>query len=605
MAITTVKPFYIDIDGVYRPIDSDPVNGNKIAVAELQVTKDAAANKTLVMDALGNLAPALIANANIDANAAIADTKLDTISTANKVASSANVDLAAATNANTASTLVKRDSSGNFSAGVITAALTGNVAGNVTGNLTGNSNGVHTGNVAGNVTGNVTGDVTGNLTGNSAGTHTGSVIGNVTGNVSGNAGTATTAGTAGQLTTARNIALSGDVSGDANFDGSANIDIIVSVDSVGDGALSPNVALYDAVAPAFTAKLGVGTPVDADTTKAATVGYVIGKVNAAISGIDYKQECQVYFGLGSTGPVQSIASIVALMNGTTGVFTNNTRALVNFDLANVESGIYDITGSDGAWAMARSSDMATGSDAAGAYTFCLQQFEGQTETLEPYNTAMICQQTKGNAVVGTNTLTFAVYGVGISYSFDAPLSESNGAVSLNFDSTLDTPGGILGVVGVPLGFKIGPTSTSNAVTAANVNTLVNGVNGDATALHRHQSTLAQYPVASAITAGKVITADNGNAVVASKTNGKVMGIVYDSTASAANIATSGIANITAPAGSPSQGDNLYINTNGDLCTYGTLIGGDFATKVGKYMGPSGPSGAHQIAIAIQEFGIKP
>jgi hypothetical protein len=42
-----------------------------------------------------------------------------------------------ATDANTASKLVKRDSSGNFSAGTITASLTGNVTGNVTGDVTG------------------------------------------------------------------------------------------------------------------------------------------------------------------------------------------------------------------------------------------------------------------------------------------------------------------------------------------------------------------------------------------------------------------------------------------------------------------------------------
>ena len=46
-----------------------------------------------------------------------------------------------ATNSNTASTIVKRDGSGNFSAGTITAALTGNVTGNLTGNVTGNVTG--------------------------------------------------------------------------------------------------------------------------------------------------------------------------------------------------------------------------------------------------------------------------------------------------------------------------------------------------------------------------------------------------------------------------------------------------------------------------------
>ena len=55
---------------------------------------------------------------------AIADTKLATISTAGKVANSATT----ATNANTASAIVARDASGNFSAGTISAALTGNAS---------------------------------------------------------------------------------------------------------------------------------------------------------------------------------------------------------------------------------------------------------------------------------------------------------------------------------------------------------------------------------------------------------------------------------------------------------------------------------------------
>lgn len=46
-----------------------------------------------------------------------------------------------AASANTASKLVLRDGSGNFSAGTITASLTGNVTGNLTGNVTGNTSG--------------------------------------------------------------------------------------------------------------------------------------------------------------------------------------------------------------------------------------------------------------------------------------------------------------------------------------------------------------------------------------------------------------------------------------------------------------------------------
>jgi hypothetical protein len=67
-----------------------------------------------------------IANANIAAAAAIADTKLGTISTANKVQNSATT----ATASNSGSAIVSRDSSGNFSAGVITANVTGALTGN-------------------------------------------------------------------------------------------------------------------------------------------------------------------------------------------------------------------------------------------------------------------------------------------------------------------------------------------------------------------------------------------------------------------------------------------------------------------------------------------
>ena len=80
-----------------------------------------------------------IVNADISASAAIVDTKLATISTAAKVSNSATT----ATNANTASAIVARDASGNFTAGTITAALTGAASSNLlkagdtmTGNIT-------------------------------------------------------------------------------------------------------------------------------------------------------------------------------------------------------------------------------------------------------------------------------------------------------------------------------------------------------------------------------------------------------------------------------------------------------------------------------------
>ena len=73
------------------------------------------------------IADGAIVDADINASAAIVDTKLATIATAGKVSNSATT----ATSANTASAIVARDGSGNFTAGTITAALTGAASSNV------------------------------------------------------------------------------------------------------------------------------------------------------------------------------------------------------------------------------------------------------------------------------------------------------------------------------------------------------------------------------------------------------------------------------------------------------------------------------------------
>jgi len=98
------------------------------------------ANLTGDVTSVGNatsIAAGVIVDADINASAAIVDTKLATISTALKVSNSATT----ATNANTASAIVARDASGNFSAGTITASLTGNAStvttnANLTGDVT-------------------------------------------------------------------------------------------------------------------------------------------------------------------------------------------------------------------------------------------------------------------------------------------------------------------------------------------------------------------------------------------------------------------------------------------------------------------------------------
>jgi hypothetical protein len=78
-----------------------------------------------------------IVNADINASAAIVDTKLATIATGGKVSNSATT----ATSSGTVSTIVARDGSGNFAAGTITATLAGNAStvttnANLTGDIT-------------------------------------------------------------------------------------------------------------------------------------------------------------------------------------------------------------------------------------------------------------------------------------------------------------------------------------------------------------------------------------------------------------------------------------------------------------------------------------
>jgi len=110
-----------------------------------------------------------------------------------------------ATNANTANTIVSRDASGNFSAGTITAALTGDVTGNAD-----TATSLETARTIGGVSFNGTANI--NLPGvNTSGNQ----------DTSGNAATATTA-TA--LATGRTIGMTGDVVWtSASFDGSGNV----------------------------------------------------------------------------------------------------------------------------------------------------------------------------------------------------------------------------------------------------------------------------------------------------------------------------------------------------------------------------------------------
>ena len=87
---------------------------SKLNLATSIVNADVSASAAIAYSKL-NLATSIV-NADISASAAIVDTKLATISTASKVSNSATT----AASANTASAIVARDASGNFTAGTVT-----------------------------------------------------------------------------------------------------------------------------------------------------------------------------------------------------------------------------------------------------------------------------------------------------------------------------------------------------------------------------------------------------------------------------------------------------------------------------------------------------
>jgi hypothetical protein len=173
-------------------------NGTAIATAYIA---DSAVTSAKIADGA-------IVDADINASAAIADTKLAAISTGGKVSNSATT----ATAVNTASAIVARDGSGNFAAGTVTADLTGNAS---------TATALETARNIGGVSFDGTASI--NLPGvNAAGNQ----------DTSGNAATSTA------LSSARNFAVTGDVTGTVSSDltGGASIatsiasDVIVNAD---------------------------------------------------------------------------------------------------------------------------------------------------------------------------------------------------------------------------------------------------------------------------------------------------------------------------------------------------------------------------------------
>lgn len=528
-----------------------------------------------------------------------------------------NAKLATASSANTASAVVLRDASGNFAAGMITANLTGDVTGNAsTSSKWAASRQVS---FAG-------GDVTGSF------------------DIDGSANVSNVALTIGADKVVTSMIANSAVTADklAGSIPDTKLSTISTAGKVADTALSSNVAKYDAATPVFTGKLGVGAVTAADVAKAATVQFVLDQVAAAEAGLDYKQEAQWYF---SDLPMQVVlADFVELVNTgwgnpfnigpINGKFTAGDRILF-ISYNPVETGIYVFSGSDGSWVLNRSTDMAPGSDAAGAYLFCQDQIlisEGQGQPGQPpplvlsypsLDASYVCNNAKGDAVVGTDALTFIQYGIAPVYTGTAPIAVNGTAISISVGSGLSTAGGTLAAKpdgstleinnsgdiafkSLPSEFKINALPTSVNVTADNLNTLTAGKTTIASALHRHPAPISVLSNSGGWGVGVAVYFDGTDLQKADRQYGKVIGMIASSSGSDALVATGGEAQILTPSvqtGTLEAGDNVYLGQSGGFTNYASLGSGDYVTKVGKYLGVIG--GQPKVAVAIQEFGIKP
>jgi len=146
---------------------------------------------------------------------------------------------------------------------------------------------------------------------------------------------------------------------------------------------------------------------------AANKGYVDG----VAQGLDIKDSVKA-----STTANGTLAS--AFANGQTidGIsLSTNDRILIKNQSTASENGIYKVNASG---APTRATDYATGSDAAGTFTFVEQ---GSTNA----DTGWVCTTNKGSAVVGTNDLAFSQFSGGGSVTAGDGLDKSGNTLSLD------------------------------------------------------------------------------------------------------------------------------------------------------------------------------
>ena len=362
------------------------ITGTATAFTASNVTTNA--NLTGPITSVGNvtaITAGAIINADINAAAGIEDTKLATIATALKVSNSATT----ATSSNTVSAIVARDASGNFTAGTVTAALTGNSS-TATALATGR-----------------TIEITGDLIYASP-----SFDGSANVTAAGTLATVATAGATGSSTaipvvTINSKGLTTSITTAA---------VIAPASTLSGNTLAAGVTGSSLTGLGTIANLSVTAGTISTTPSSATDIANKDYVDTVAQGLDPKASCvaatTANITLSGTQSIDGVALIAT------------DRCLVKNQTAPAENGIYVVA--SGVWA--RAADMNTWEEVPGVFAFIEQ---GTTQA----DTGWVCTSNAGGTL-GTTAITFVQFaGVG-SYTASTGLTLTGTAFSLTAPVTV-------------------------------------------------------------------------------------------------------------------------------------------------------------------------
>ena len=291
------------------------------------------------------------------------------------------------------------------------------------------------------------------------------------------------AGTADQLSTSRTISISGDADGSASFDGSANADIAITLDTV-----NFNVGTYTKVtvngkglvtAAANATLDDIGSPTTAFSFNSQNLTNLADPVNAqdaatkfyvdsVAQGLDVKQSCVAT----TTGNITLTGLNTQAGGDWASSLTAGDRVLVKNQTASQNNGIY--VASSGAWT--RSSDANTWAQLVSAFTFVE---DGATEA----DTGWVCTVNQGGTL-GTTPITWAQFsgagtytaGTGLTLSGNefsitntAVTAGAYGAAGKTLEATVNAQGQLTALSAVDIDITLSQVSDAGTMAAQDAN----------------------------------------------------------------------------------------------------------------------------------------